>query len=627
MKRQGEPIDREETRVKLEADFSVLDPSLIVNILSYHLFPFNRFTYCLFRSTGSDLVILKNLFGYFKREPVRTVRKLYTSLDVKRSYKHYWAIVQYKQSINPFRGSVYVDLLDNEQFSDNLLLLSFGTGSENLRHLNLQNTFVSSQGLIQLFSRAFPNMRFIDVENAGVNCDIATAIDAGMFQNMQNLRALKFSPPVAPTNDLSPPKKKKKQEKSNYVEILAKQCTNLQCAKLGSAITQDCIDLFKLTSLVEIDLTKPIIGKAHVDLLEKLTNLRIAKITEAQWEKGFSDKQFGRWCSRLEHLTLSKCKLKDADIEPILDDKSQLISLDLSYNDSVVGKIFSKFDQCKNLVSVNVSHSKKVSGKNLENLLSSNITHLDLSNCELKDNKIKAFLAKLPDSLTSLNLANNDLSDDSMDKLITNKSLREVDLSGNINLYEVEKLASLESVTIRNVTSGKANRDDIEKGVNELLKSTTLRTLIASGNKIKKVEKPNASITKLDLSENEITNRFAHELFQDILDKKEKHQLSWLSLASNRISYDGVSALQTINETLDQDTCNLRYLDVSNNPCATDNAIMEHAILDKVSSQFYDLVMEFLETQDGYDSGHDSDFEFDNKEENDDDHHIEDDDD
>jgi Leucine-rich repeat (LRR) protein len=634
MKRKTEDgQEPQEKNINILLDFSRMEPSIVLNILSYRLFPFNRFSYLLFQSSSSDMVLISNLFGYFRNEPLRTIRKLYSCIDARRSYKHYWAIVQFKQSINPFIGASFVDLQDNEQFSDHLLLCSFGSGSENLRSLNLKNTVISTQGLVQLFSRpGFNSLSFLDIENGGLNCDISAAINAGMLNNCGALKVLKYSPSVVPDQkEVSPPKKRKKEDQTNYTEILAKKCSKLRLIKLGTNTNaQDFSPLLHLSSLSEIDLLKPVIGPSHVDLLAKLTNLRSARIIEAQWEKGFSDKQFDRWAKNLEHLTLSKCKLKDSDIDPFLSKNSSLKSLDLSYNDGITGKFFFNLANCPNLTTLNVSHSKKVSGKNLESLLSSYITDLDLSNCDIKDNKVKGFLSKLPESLRRLNLAGNDLSDDSLDKIIENKSLREIDLSGNINLFEVGKLSSMEVVTLKNVVSGKTNREEIENGVNKLLSSKTLRSISISGNKLKKINVEaltrSESLTLLDLSDNDITDTVSQALFNDILERKNKQPLVTLNLASNRISFDGVATLQTINAKLDVETCNLRNLDLSFNPCATDHAIMEHAILDKVSSVIYDLVMEFLETTDGYDSGHDSDFEFDTKAENDDDHFIDEDD-
>jgi hypothetical protein len=566
---------------------------------------------------------LRNLFGYFKNEPVRVVRKLFVCLDVTRSYKHYWAIVQFKQSINPFKGSISVDLQDNEQFSDNLLLTCLAQGSEQLRHLNLQNTLVTSAGLAALFSRPFNHLTYLNIENAGPSCDIATAIDEGGIQtNIPNLKVIKYSPPLAPQADLEPPKKKKKVAPSQWAQVLSLQCPKLQIVKLGSSTAYDFLELLRVESLVEIDLTKPIIGNAHVEQLAKLKHLKTVRITEPTWEKGFADKQLAKWTLGLDHLTLSKCKLKDADIEPMLTNQCQIKTLDLSYNDSIVGKVFGKLD-LTHLQTINLSGCKKITGKNLESLVT-NASRLDLSQCDLKDAKVKTWASKIPGSITYLNLAHNDLSDETVEKLVTNANLRHVDFSGNINLYQVEKLVNMETVILNNVTSGKSNRDEIETGVNLLLRSTTLRVLHANSNKIKKLDASGISLTELDLADNEITDKFTSTLFEEVLKKKKEHPLEKLNIASNHVSYDGVALLEKINKELNVDTCNLRRIDLSHNPCATDNAIMSHDILDKVSSTIYKLALEFLETQDGYDSGHDSDFEDENKEEEDD--HVVDDD-
>ncbi|KAL0486590.1 hypothetical protein AKO1_001411 [Acrasis kona] len=523
---------------------------------------------------------------------------------MKRSYKHYWAIVMYKQSINPFLNTAYVDLSDNEMFSDYLLSLGFGSNTKNLTYLNLNNTEVSTQGITNNITNNISKLKHLNVENAGPGCDVSEAILSGAIVQAKDLILLEYSPSTINSNQ-DTKKRTKKNNVENYSHVLSKACCNLKHVKLGSESScVDFIHLFHLSSLVSLNLNKPVFGTPHVEALSKLNNLRSVKLESVQWEKGFSDKQISSWACKLDHLSLVSCKVKDADIEQFFISKPPIHSLVLSGNDSVVGKCFGKLSSCVNLSSLDLSASKRLSGPSLQ-LLSTcdSLTELNLSSCEIKDAKAKGFLSNIPENLESLILADNDLSDKSLELIVNNlRNLKKIDLSGNINLLNVGMCSVFENVILNDLVRSKSNKAEIQAGVNELMQSKKLRSLSVRGNKLSDLDIKNFNLTSLDVSDNNLGDNITQSIFESIVVQEQSHPLRRLDVSMNRITHEGVSGLKVINNNLNADSCNLRFLNLSNNPCATDNAIMEHSILDAVSSDIYELVLEYA-TQDGYDSG------------------------
>ncbi|KAL9642703.1 hypothetical protein ABK040_009782 [Willaertia magna] len=567
--------------------FVNLDITNILQILSFYIFPFNRLTFELFK-THNDKIFINMLFGYFKKDSERKIYKLYHSFSMKHSYQHYWVYVQYKQSINPFLNSIYLNFSWNKQFSDNLLENILNNKCLNLNYLNLSETLITNLGFNNNCKK-LPQLNELIINNSEIK-EIEEILQT--VENLQNLKKFIFICKQTENNNLN---EEEEEKKNVFISESMLDIKNLN-DKLSEVFIDGNFNL-NFSSLCKHFKQLEMIRLQNGSLSKNIhlcNTIKILEFNNVIFEKKFTFEKLFK-CN-LTELVFENCDLKEKDLEMILENEAirNLKTFSISFNQSNLnGKFIKILENLKNLEILDISGNTTISGNNLEYICNlSSLKQLYLNDLNLKDSKIKLFLKSVEklNNLNILDLENNEITIVSLELLVEKaKQLTSLDLSGNGGLDDLSVLLKLKN--LRNLTLDSMDQELISNLLTLyskeselcLIEELSLEECELNGKELFDFLQNVNDLKRLKLSRNAINDDGSKSIFGSLSIKKQTN-LQELDLSHNSISINGIDNLKEFTEYF------TGRLNLSHNEIAQDKD--ENEKLLELTSMTYDLILD-----------------------------------
>jgi hypothetical protein len=528
-------------RTRSDSIYEQLPSDLVLYILEFYNYRISDYS-------SVDQVHESNikLFGYFKRDPSRTIRIIFPHLDLSCAILS-WLIRDehtrlFKQVI-PRSGYVTSLVLSNNMLTDPSLSCLFDDSSTNPIESHL--TTLDTSNNIQLGNEGFEKwlLKCTQVQNLNLSCTnitfdlIKKAID--VMPNLKKLELRGMRNPITSAHVLS-------IDKKVWSRI---QSVDLAYNDIGDAGAAHLLQSGSLsdTHLLHLNLTKNNISELSnfgSSCSLNYLNLSMNTLTE----------QAIRYISRfisVSELLLYRCHLTADLLNLLCTSNKHITKLNLSDNEQLGG-----YQSLKSLralplselvldgVDLSQTNNPEQRLRTILDITSiGSLQKLSLESCNLDDWSTKLLIYTLPASLNKLNLSHNHITDECLTSSITLRynfvdmdlnlshtnigdvtcsllpiyfpNTRVLDVSyTNIHLgaaYLFQKLNSIHTINLR------GNRMISDETVLSMLLCKSLRNVNMSKNSIHDAGaylllSRNRYITHLDLRENYITDKTRSKL-------------------------------------------------------------------------------------------------------------------
>lgn len=510
--------------------FDQLDMNIIVNILSFTLFPFGQ---CLKMLNdlwvhGSvreyedyESLVIQNLYGFKKQMrhvKSRPISLLYQTLDVSFTDKNIDLFVCFQNGVIPTVG---------------VTCLSVNEGWIDQNGLKIVNRLKNS--LVSLTVDTSSNLSSDDVKR----------LNEWLQHHSKNGRPvhLAITGPMITTNFLN--------------EIQTLRTLKLRSLDDTSITSDNKRDLTSFMiqggkSLSTVELSYYPIGTESVSsVLTSVQNCRNLTINGADLE----------------------CCVIDTDQMNEQEEQQQTADVMHGHVSSplLLSSLQSLLSRNSVLTSINLNDNYYLGDEAVEILAkSTSLKHLSLDDCGLTS---RALIAILRDStsIQKLSMAANDLDDKALDRMLLerNTTLREIDLSGNLSLTESGFGNLMFNRTIDTLIINGCPGSVSDATVQQLSCMSNLTCLHVSGNDLTYSALlclKHSNITELDVSYNHITDEGAVIIVQHPSIRK-------LNMASNQVTWIGARELFQSKM--------LEELDLSNNVNVDDSTSSTFSYLEK----------------------------------------------